>query len=133
MNPKLIPLAAVVVVSACSTGRCPSKRGVQQDVAEQRNQETANLKSTFASGEKRATVKVARPDGSLKCGMGRAIPLDLVAQQLKGIEIISKQTTTDGMMRAEVCGNATGMVHVFEIPSDKLQEALDRGFEKFRE
>lgn len=76
------------------------------------------------------TVFVYKPDGSLQCGMGKAIPVEEMEKQLSGIRVHSRQNRPDGLMHIQVCGSPTGMINVYEIPATALKEAEGRGFKK---
>lgn len=78
-------------------------------------------------------VFVYKYDGTLQCGLGKEISLDQMQTELKGIQVFSKFKKKDGLMRTQVCGSNTGMANVFQIPADKLQEALKRGFDEWTE
>jgi hypothetical protein len=81
------------------------------------------------SGEDR--VFVYKYDGSLQCGQGKAVSVEAMAKQLKGIEIFSSNKKSDGLMHIQVCGSATGQANVFEIPAKSLKQAEAKGFKKW--
>ncbi len=76
------------------------------------------------------TVVVYKYDGTLMCGQGKEIKLDVMATELmqRGISIISQRKTTDGLMHFQLCGSITGSVNAYEIVPSDLQKALDLGF-----
>ena len=77
------------------------------------------------------TVLVSKPDGSLQCGMGKAISPEDMEKQLAGIKVISREKRPDGLMHVQVCGSPTGMLNVYEIPATSLKDAEAKGFKKF--
>ncbi len=75
-------------------------------------------------------VFVFKADGSLQCGMGKAISAEDMEKELKGIKVFSRDKRPDGMMHIQVCGSPTGIINVYEIPAEKLSDAEARGFKK---
>src|SRR4029077_13941121 len=68
------------------------------------------------------TVKVFRYDGSLQCGMGRAVSLDEMAKELTTANITvlsSEKRVVPGFIIA-LCGTPTGIANVYEIAKDDL-------------
>lgn len=82
-----------------------------------------------ATGSRR--VRVFRYDGSLQCGQGKAVAVDVMAKDLKGLEIFSKEKKKDGLMHIQVCGAATGTANVYEISEADLPRAEKLGFKKW--
>ncbi|MFN8790376.1 MAG: hypothetical protein ACK5Y2_02860 [Bdellovibrionales bacterium] len=76
-------------------------------------------------------VKVYKPDGSLQCGMGQKIPLEVMEKELKGIKVHSRSNRNDGLMRIQVCGAPTGNSNVYEIDRTDLEKALKKGFKEW--
>jgi hypothetical protein len=76
-------------------------------------------------------VRVYKPDGSLQCGMGKAVPLDVMQKQLGSIRVHKSFSKNDGLMRIQVCGTATGNSNVYEIDRTDLAEALKAGFKEW--
>lgn len=62
--------------------------------------------------------------------MGRGLSPEEMEKQLSGIRVFSRDKRSDGLMHIQVCGQATGMINVFEIPVANLKEAEGRGFKK---
>ncbi|MGE3683178.1 MAG: hypothetical protein AB7G93_15755 [Bdellovibrionales bacterium] len=60
--------------------------------------------------------------------MGKAVPLESMAQELKGIPILSSKKKMDGLMHIQVCGSTTGMANVYEIPAKYVKKAETKGF-----
>lgn len=86
--------------------------------------------ATPGSGDGR--VLVARPDGSLQCGMHKGLSAEEMEKELKGIKVYSRSKKPDGKMHIQVCGSATGTMNVYEIPESSLTDAENRGFKRFR-
>ena len=76
-------------------------------------------------------VRVYKPDGSLQCGQGRAIPLTEMEKDLKGVKSYSGINKNDGMMRIQVCGSPTGNCNIYEIDRKDLGTALKNGFKEW--
>ncbi len=76
-------------------------------------------------------VKVAKADGSLQCGQGRAIPVAEMQKELGAIKVYSSANKNDGMMRIQVCGSPTGNHNVYEIDRKDLDAALKAGFKEW--
>lgn len=76
-------------------------------------------------------VRIYKPDGTLQCGQGKKLKIETVEAELKGITVFERAEKNDGMMRTQVCGSPTGNSLVFEIPKDKLSEALKKGFKQW--
>ncbi len=74
---------------------------------------------------------VYKYDGSLQCGMGKAIALETMAKELQGIPVLSSVKKRDGLMHIQVCGSITGMANVYEVPAKFLKQAESRGFKKW--
>jgi hypothetical protein len=79
------------------------------------------------------TAVVYKYDGTLQCGEGTEVPLDVMAKELTGagIKIESQRKSTDGLIHIAVCGSVTGSVNTYEIASSDLDKALDMGFSYF--
>lgn len=77
------------------------------------------------------TVKVYKYDGSLQCGMGKAIAIAEMQKELQGIIVYSNENKSDGLMRTQVCGSPTGKANVYEIDRSQLTEAKKRGFKEW--
>lgn len=78
--------------------------------------------------EPKETVKVFKYDDSRQCGMGAAVPLEVMEKELVGIKAIAREHLSDGMMRMQLCGASTGMANVYTIPYKELKKAEDKGF-----
>ncbi len=111
--------------AACSHGNCRGTTGTKD---QQKNKE-AMVPSTNESLIQR--VKVAKPDGSLQCGQGKAVPVKEMQKELKEITVYSSTNKNDGMMRIQVCGAPTGNYNVYEIDRKDLDAALKAGFKEW--
>lgn len=77
---------------------------------------------------KPATVQVAKPDGSIGCALGSGASLTEMQKELGKIKVFSAWKLSDGLVRAEVCGFATGQYNVYEIAQTELGQAVALGF-----
>ncbi len=76
-------------------------------------------------------VRIYKPDGSLQCNQGEAIPLPDMEKDLAGIQVFSRGRRNDGVMRIQLCGSPTGMCNVYEIPRKDLAAALKLNFKEW--
>lgn len=76
-------------------------------------------------------VRVYKYDGSLQCGQGKAISLEQMATELKGVKIFASQKKSDGLMHIQVCGSPTGQANVYEILEGDVAKAEKSGFKKW--
>lgn len=120
----LVFLIILLTTVSCANTHCRRKMEVDQAVS------PAGMEASKpASGQ--STILVYKYDGSLQCQSGKAISLEQMAGDLKGITIFSQQKKPDGLMHIQVCGAGTGMANVFEILEQSLPEAEKRGFKKW--
>lgn len=89
-----------------------------------------NTSGTPVVQQKSGSLFVFKADGSLQCGMGKAISLEDMEKELKGIKVLSRDKRPDGMMHIQVCGSPTGIINIYEIPAANLADAESRGFKK---
>ncbi len=77
------------------------------------------------------TVEVYMYDGTLQCGMGKEITLEVMGNILKeaGIEVLSKRKDVDGFEHIAMCGATTGKINVYEIQSKDFERVLRLGFQ----
>ena len=117
----LILVSMVAVLSACSSANC-----------RQKNAKTgAGEVATMGQSAAQDRVRVYKPDGSLQCGQGRAVPLTEMEKDLNGIKTYSSINKNDGMMRIQVCGSPTGNCNIYEIDRKDLGAALKNGFKEW--
>jgi hypothetical protein len=77
------------------------------------------------------TVEVYRYDGTLQCGLGKEIPLEVTAAELTAaqIEVLASRKGRDGLDHIGVCGASTGAINVFTIAQKSLAAAERLGFD----
>ncbi|MDO5625865.1 MAG: hypothetical protein Q4G71_14380 [Pseudomonadota bacterium] len=75
------------------------------------------------------TVRVFKPRGAVQCGARGESP-EAMRQGLQqaGVRVTGAHCGTDGLMRAAVCGGATGEINLFDIPRADLPRAEALGF-----
>ncbi|MFS4459953.1 hypothetical protein [Bdellovibrio sp. HCB2-146] len=122
----LVLLSSVALMSACSTAKCRTQKEAQTKVGAE-----AAVAAGADSSSSQDRVRVYKPDGSLQCGQGRAIPLNEMEKDLKGIKTYSSINKNDGMMRIQVCGSPTGNCNIYEIDRKDLAAALKAGFKEW--
>ena len=76
-------------------------------------------------------VRVYKPDGSLQCGQGKAIPVGEMKNELKDISVFASENKADGLMHMQMCGAPTGKHNVYEINRADLEKAKSRGFKEW--
>lgn len=122
----IVLLAVSLSALSCQTKFCREGRKVDPSVV---SLDPNEKKPVNPDSLKR--VRVYKYDGSLQCGMGTAIPTEVMAQELKSIKVFSSSKKPDGLMRAQLCGSPTGMANVYEIAASDLPEAEKYGFKKW--
>jgi hypothetical protein len=85
---------------------------------------------SFPPVEKR--VFVYKYDGSKQCGAAAGVSPEVMAKELQGIKVFSKENKMDGLMHIQVCGAATGKANVFEIKAEDLAKAQAKGFQEWK-
>jgi len=124
---KFLVFVLGVALVGCASGHCRGSDSVAEASKLKWNDEAAMKK-------KRAErVFVFRPDGSLQCGMGQALKPDVMATQLKDIQIFSMDNRNDGLMRMQVCGSPTGRINVYEISALDLEKATKADFKELKD
>jgi hypothetical protein len=122
---KILVLAVALLACGCTTRHC-----------REQNPEIASKTKWVeppAPGAVKDRVLVYKPDGSLQCNRGQAISTEVMAKELKGIEIFSMDNRSDGMMRVQVCGAATGRINVYEIAVKDYEKAVAMGFKELKQ
>jgi len=126
---KSLILLVFLGLAACSTSSCKDHMNDQQvPAAAPINADKEAAMKTTTSADR---IKVYKPDGSLQCGMGKAIALADMQAELKNIYVYSSLNKNDGMMRIQVCGSPTGNSNVYEIDRKDLEAALKMGFKQW--
>lgn len=119
----------------CASGKCVGASAASTGTGATAT--AASVATTKTTGEamkpesKLDRVKVFKPDGSLQCGQGKAIPVAEMQKDLKNIKVHSSFNRNDGMMRIQVCGAPTGNSNVYEIDRKDLEAATKLGFKEW--
>jgi len=114
-----------LLLAGCAQGHCRRPQDTQATVSPV---ESLPAASPSPDGDR---VFVYKYDGSQQCKKGTALSLDAMAKQLAGVVIFSSVKKNDGMMHIQACGSITGMANVYEISTNDLKKAEDRGFKKW--
>lgn len=125
---KLIALSLAFLLGACTQGHCRRKADVP---GEAKPVEAPPASSAEIKTSDKDRVLVYKYDGSMQCGMGKAVALDVMAKELQGIPVLSSIKKRDGLMHIQVCGSITGMANVYEIPAKFQKQAESKGFKKW--
>jgi hypothetical protein len=72
-------------------------------------------------------VWVYKYDGSVQCN-NQGIDLEAMAKELSGMQIFASEKRNDSLLRAQVCGLASGVANVYQIPKTDLSKAESLGF-----
>lgn len=138
---KLLLLAAFLV--GCTSGNCRSQREANTvkdnkngapEIAAGATAAPVPVPASPATAPAAAPqdrVKVFKYDGSLQCGMGKAIAIDEMAKELTGLRIYSSENKPDGLMHIQMCGSPTGRANVYEIDKTSLEQAKKKGFKEW--
>lgn len=120
-----LSIFSAALLMGCAAGPCKEQR------AEASAQKP--IQATLPMNEVKPTdrVKVFKPDGSLQCGQGKAIPVAEMQKQLKGITVFSAVNKMDGLMHIQACGTPTGQSNVYEIDRADLEKAKKIGFREW--
>jgi len=134
---RFIILICLTTLLACQNQPCREIRKQKEALAGQKvgrenaGSSTSEDPAATVTGAAMLKVKVYKPDGSLQCGMGQKIPLEVMEKELKGINVHSRSNRNDGLMRIQVCGAPTGNSNVYEIDRTDLEKALKKGFKEW--
>ena len=112
------------IVTACGSGPCHEKKVLTKA---QTSEQEAAMNQTHPNDK----IRIYKADGSLQCGMGKAIPLDEMKKELAGITVFSAENKADGLMHMQLCGSATGRCNVYEIDRSDLEKAKKMGFKEW--
>lgn len=115
-------LLLIVSLIGCASGHCRKATPITGQVI---TPEAAVDKKGKVDARK---VLVYKYDGSLQCGMGKALPLDIMSREFGEIKIFSQKKKPDGLMHIQMCGAPTGMANVYEISEAELGKAETLGF-----
>jgi len=127
MGVRLAIAFLVLVVLGCAEGHCRRTMDAPPEAAAPPPPQADESADSPESDQ----VFVYKYDGSLQCGMGKAVSVDVMAKELQGIPIRSKSKKNDGLMHIQVCGSITGKANVYEIPAKMLKKAETKGFKKW--
>ncbi len=72
-------------------------------------------------------IWVYKYDSSVQCN-SHGIELDAMARELAPIQIFASEKRNDSLLRAQVCGLASGIANVYQIPKGDLEKAQKLGF-----
>lgn len=122
-----ILILILTLAAGCTQGHCRRKAEAPGQAVPVETAETNPTPSQKSSDR----IFVYKYDGSLQCGMGKAISVDTMAKDLNGIQIFSSAKKPDGLMHIQVCGSITGVANVYEISSKFLKQAEAKGFKKW--
>jgi hypothetical protein len=124
-----------LIIFGCANVNCREARDAQAaasgTTAAAPASEVSKEKDPMSKTSAADRVKVYKPDGSLQCGQGKAIPLETMQKQLGKIKVYNSFNKNDGMMRIQVCGQPTGMSNVYEIDRKDLAAAQKAGFKEW--
>jgi len=112
-----------VFLSSCTQGHCRRKTDSPELAAQ------PVVTAPTASADEHTYVY--KYDGSLQCGLGKAVALEAMAKQLQGVTVFSQSKKRDGLIHIQVCGSITGMANVYEIPLAQIKKAESFGFKKW--
>jgi len=79
-------------------------------------------------------VKVFKYDRSVQCE-NSGVAIDAMALELIniGVDVICSQKGHDGLVRAYLCGENTGIINIYKINKTNLIDAKNIGFESVSE
>ena len=131
-------LAAVVslVLFSCSTRTCKPNETIQSGdntakvSAPVAGQTTISPTTNMTNQIKK--IKIYKPDGSVQCEQGSGTKPEEMQKQLGDIQVFSAENKHDGLIRTQVCGNATGNCNVYEINEADFAKAEKLGFKKWK-
>lgn len=121
------------LLMGCATGNCRQTKDseAKQLAANSPAPQPTEIPATKPIPGPAEKVKVFKYDGSLQCGMGKAISPEDMKKDLKSLTVHSATSRADGLMHIQQCGTPTGQANVFEIDKANLSEAKKRGFKEW--
>jgi hypothetical protein len=111
----------------CAQGAC---REIQESQKKQSSSATVIVENKIPTGLG-DRMRVFKSDGSLQCEDGPGVTPEKMSSDLKEISVYKSFKMNDGLMRAQLCGTATGQVNVFEIDRSDLPKAQKLGFREW--
>ncbi len=144
----LLALATTMgLISGCSSGQCsniPARPTAEENKA---STQTINMSENekplievasaaavpapvVPAPKKEDTILIYKDSGEKQCGMGKTVPLDEAKAILekKKILVYESHTQDDGLIHMQLCGSASGKIHVFSILKKNLKKAQTLGF-----
>lgn len=125
---------ACALMMGCASGNCRKHQADQAAAnpaaiadAKPANKPAKSPEAPMAKVTDR--IRVFKYDGSLQCNQGKAIAIETMQKELKGIEVFSSENKADSLMRIQQCGTPTGRANVFEIARENLDAAKKLGFQ----
>lgn len=120
----MIGLSFLLGAVGCANGHCRQPQVVTAPQGPTPQADSVKLNSS------QEYVWIYKYDGTLQCGEGREKSVDSMNEELKssGIKARKMEKRSDGMMRAQVCGQGTGRANAFEIPKSQQGSAEAMGF-----
>ena len=112
-------------VISCAQGNCRQNRKQDPEVQAKKAEEMKKASNTTDR------VRVFKYDGSLQCGQGAAVALDVMKKELGKITVYNQENKPDGLMHVQMCGQPTGKANVYEIDKKDLAEAVKKGFKEW--
>lgn len=132
----ILALALLLTISSCSTRTCkPNEANAAQSGSAVANQPVAGetkISPTTTMTNPIKKIKIYKPDGSIQCEQGTGVSPADMAKQLGDVKVFSSEKKHDGLIRTQVCGNATGNCNVFEINEADFAKAEKLGFKKWK-
>lgn len=132
----VLALALSLTVFSCSTRTCkPNETSSAQPAAAVEDQPVAGETKTSPTTTMTnpiKKIKIFKPDGSVQCEQGTGTSVTEMAKQLGDIKVYSSVNKHDGLIRTQVCGNATGNCNVYEINDADFAKASMLGFKKWK-
>jgi hypothetical protein len=119
-------LVFAILLAGCQQGHCRRQVDAPAEAQPLPGGADQSLKPSESD-----RVFVYKYDGSLQCGQGKAIPVEVMAKELQGIPVSSSMKKNDGLMHIQVCGSISGKANVYEIPATYLKQAEGKGFKKW--
>jgi hypothetical protein len=119
-------ILGLIFLNACAQGHCRRKADEPQ-----MQPAPAAAADPIAKPSANDRIFVYKYDGSLQCGLGKAVAVEAMAKELQGVTVYSSSKKSDGLMHIQVCGSITGMANVYEIPASQQKKAEGRGFKKW--
>lgn len=79
-----------------------------------------------------AKVWIRKNDGSVSCEPDRGESLEKAERELRrqGVSVLARRKTSDGLIRAMVCGMPQGSFNEFQIPGASEPRARELGYDR---